>query len=715
MTDRVKISDLSPAAVLDGSEVAPFVQAGVTVKATSAQIKAYAQSNVPVSNLAGAVAVANGGTGGTTAQAAAQNLSVASQVSSLAALKALSAPSGTQTVIIQYRNTAGDGGGGTWVWRSGDQSANVTADAQSGVWAAPSSATTGASGAWQRLYNEKVNVKWFGAKGNGATNDATAIQAAINFVQSLGGGTLWFPYGTYLINSTLSVTKGIKLEGEGEIGDSASSSGVLTGTTIQWNSVSNSDMMTVKSATAGNYLYGFGVKNIVFYGSSKAMTAIRASSIGNSDFHLSAAAFIEAGVVVDDGNGVLSLFNTYRLRYIYGSAAATEGSHGLVLDGSASDIGVTQSIIYWISGLVKNGWMLKFKDSDGMMVHVAHASVASGGTGGCIYFANGDVRPARSIQVGVMWGKAHAESATYGNEILRAHSEAGGVSIDAGGQLHYTAYDYMNAERWATHSYVMSDQFAVGCNEMQTEIELQNYKTYDPPNLVDGDGAQTTVTVTGAVLGDLAEASFSLDTQGIILKAQVTASDTVTVRFQNETGSTIDLASGTIRVKVRAHPTRTAIRSEIADLWSGIRMADGITTAARFNVIAPYHWSDGNIVGLKLYHCQSTTNSSKNVRIRVRAITKAAGASVSTPEEDETFTVAVNDAALRFTTTTVTFGTPLAFAAGDFAGFRIGRLGADGSDDAAGDWFLAGAAVLYEGEGPDSAGSGTWNVPPIGV
>jgi hypothetical protein len=70
--------------------------------------------------------------------------------------------------------------------------------------------------------------------------------------------------------------------------------------------------------------------------------------------------------------------------------------------------------------------------------------------------------------------------------------------------------------------------------------------TYDPANLVDGAGATTTVTVTGAALGDIAQASFSLDLQGITLTAWVSAANTVSVRFQNETGGAIDLASGTL-------------------------------------------------------------------------------------------------------------------------------------------------------------------------
>lgn len=81
-------------------------------------------------------------------------------------------------------------------------------------------------------------------------------------------------------------------------------------------------------------------------------------------------------------------------------------------------------------------------------------------------------------------------------------------------------------------------------------IPLTGSATYDPPSLADGAGATTTVTCSGAALGDTALAAFSLDLQGITLTAWVSAANTVSVRFQNESGGSIDLGSGTLRVRV---------------------------------------------------------------------------------------------------------------------------------------------------------------------
>lgn len=73
--------------------------------------------------------------------------------------------------------------------------------------------------------------------------------------------------------------------------------------------------------------------------------------------------------------------------------------------------------------------------------------------------------------------------------------------------------------------------------------------TYDPPSLVDGAGVTTTITVPGAALGDYAVASFSADLQGVMLTSWISATNTMSARFQNETGGTVDLASGTLRGK----------------------------------------------------------------------------------------------------------------------------------------------------------------------
>lgn len=134
-------------------------------------------------------------------------------VNTIAELKALVVASlGDPSVIVLGYAAAGDGGGGIFRYDSGSAETVNT-----GTVFAPN---VGA-GRWLRLYSGAVNVKWFGAKGDGLTNDRAAIQAAIDAVAeadlSVGSGEVYFPSSVYVVGSTLLIdTMGITLRGDGD-------------------------------------------------------------------------------------------------------------------------------------------------------------------------------------------------------------------------------------------------------------------------------------------------------------------------------------------------------------------------------------------------------------------------------------------------------------------------------------------------------------------
>lgn len=73
----------------------------------------------------------------------------------------------------------------------------------------------------------------------------------------------------------------------------------------------------------------------------------------------------------------------------------------------------------------------------------------------------------------------------------------------------------------------------------------------DVASLADGAGASSSITVPGVALGDMVIGrSLGVSTAGISVTADVTAANTVIVRFQNESGGTVDLASATLRLVV---------------------------------------------------------------------------------------------------------------------------------------------------------------------
>jgi hypothetical protein len=75
--------------------------------------------------------------------------------------------------------------------------------------------------------------------------------------------------------------------------------------------------------------------------------------------------------------------------------------------------------------------------------------------------------------------------------------------------------------------------------------------TLDADTLADGAGDTDTVAVPGVALGDMVlSASLAVDVAGLIVTAYVSAANTVSIRFQNETGAEVNLASATLRLVV---------------------------------------------------------------------------------------------------------------------------------------------------------------------
>src|SRR4051812_46815693 len=62
----------------------------------------------------------------------------------------------------------------------------------------------------------KVNVKDYGAKGDGVTDDVLAFQAAENFVSSKGGGTVYVPAGVYIVSQPFYHRNFVTLIGDGD-------------------------------------------------------------------------------------------------------------------------------------------------------------------------------------------------------------------------------------------------------------------------------------------------------------------------------------------------------------------------------------------------------------------------------------------------------------------------------------------------------------------
>jgi len=124
-------------------------------------------------------------------------------VPSVDGLRASPVRSGSMMTLGYYAES--DGGGGIFAW-----SAASTAADNGGTIICPTGHTT--AGRWVRVWSDEINVRWFGARGNGVADDYAAIVAAQSAL-GFAGGTLFFPAGTYNVSQHLTAPSGYTWRG----------------------------------------------------------------------------------------------------------------------------------------------------------------------------------------------------------------------------------------------------------------------------------------------------------------------------------------------------------------------------------------------------------------------------------------------------------------------------------------------------------------------
>lgn len=100
------------------------------------------------------------------------------------------------------------------------------------------------------------NVSEFGARGDGVTDDATAISNAITAAINVGGGVVYLPSGTYLVGSTLNMATRVNLLGDGKGASviEATGNGIITfNANAFWWSIQG---LTLKVNSGGHVIAG---------------------------------------------------------------------------------------------------------------------------------------------------------------------------------------------------------------------------------------------------------------------------------------------------------------------------------------------------------------------------------------------------------------------------------------------------------------------------
>lgn len=160
---------------------------------------------------------------------------------------------------------------GMFQWNSANLSTQVTADTQQGIYVAPASDPTGASGAWVRQYDGTAfYVEWFGCAGDGVTDDTTSFQAGVTYAGTIGAEVVLGNGKTYLLTGNINVGVGnqsVDIRGRGWQNSELLFSGasVTTGLTL----------------TGSGWSYAGKISNLAIRGQSGALAGVTCTDLNH--------------------------------------------------------------------------------------------------------------------------------------------------------------------------------------------------------------------------------------------------------------------------------------------------------------------------------------------------------------------------------------------------------------------------------------------------
>lgn len=180
----VQIPNLPPVIALSGSEQIECVQAGTSSRTTTGNISAY-----------------------TIEQLQNSQSSSLPNVTTVAALRGIPPVSNKAIVTLGYY-AVNDGGQAEYYGVTG-ASAGTYVDNGTTVIVPTYGSGSNGSAAWIYVNKGVINVRQFGARGNGSTDDTTAFTAAVNY-----GSSVYVPDGTFMLNA-LNIPSNTKFFGAG--------------------------------------------------------------------------------------------------------------------------------------------------------------------------------------------------------------------------------------------------------------------------------------------------------------------------------------------------------------------------------------------------------------------------------------------------------------------------------------------------------------------
>lgn len=449
-------------------------------------------------------------------------------------------------------------------------------------------------------FADVINVRDFGAKGDGAADDTAAIQAAENAIPS--GSVLFFPPGVYMVNSTgISKKSGVSWRGPGGTGAtlraitgptwsgdivngvSGASNFDITGLCFDWNNAAASGVASCLHTVLGSnvkvekctflHIWIFGLildGTTDFHVSGNYFQKDTPVNTQNQSILISPASGIPGPGTVDKNISINTAFDfagaflTITENYISGwkyGSGITIGpdpntnfslvANNICVSGRGTDVNntVCTGIENWSPFSTLNGNICYDNDGDGLDNNALNCVVT-----GNLCMNNGQLTSYASAGI----GSGYLNSMQCGNYSVIS----GNVCIDTQGSK---TQKYGYADRVSTltdisvHGNLCFGNATGPVHIQGARCDFRGPKVWGSAAFTGGaitslDAISVTATVGGATVGDICTASLNQDLQGCIVNAWCAVPGQVIVALQNINGTTVTLASGTINVCAEKHP-----------------------------------------------------------------------------------------------------------------------------------------------------------------
>jgi hypothetical protein len=426
----------------------------------------------------------------------------------------------------------------------------------------------------------------FSAKGDATTDDTAAIQAAINYCITNRIGVLYFPAPLpgdfYKITSPLTVTGAtapLRLMGASTAWTTIIGVGILAGQyIIDFNcsaadnieniSVHNLTLRSLDGVPNGLHLKNVSyadIRGVRFYGlvdgiineGTRCFThnyeLIQGTSISGRTVAF-ASGFNGGGQFVFNGctfvgNIGLQVPTTAALDNLSFVGCNWEScvTRALRIQGTVAGLSI-------VGSRTERGLSSDFEFRPfGAAEYIGGLNIAGNS------FSASDSSASDRILIGGDSGKIRGFSITA-NVVTHGSDTFGGklVNLNGDGESGLVAGNFIRGTTGTSAGVINASRAGVVViSNENLSGKLTNYSgltttaTWDPASVANAAQTTTTVTLTGANVGDPVSVRFSLDLQGLILTAYVSSANTVTVVLANLTGGAINLGSGTLTVAAR--------------------------------------------------------------------------------------------------------------------------------------------------------------------